>query len=390
MFTVALQTILLFALSTLPTLLYPQYARELQLSELSLTIMYALYVVGNLATLFFFGRLSDILGRRRVALGAIGLAAVASGLFIIAHDVVLLAAARIVSGFAVGLSAGTALAWMRDLHGPDESRKATLKSVILNIFGLGFGPLLAGIVLGFDPHAQVLPYVIFLALLVVLLVSMRWTRETVTERQAFHVSLLKPRIGVPSHLRVSFLTPAITVFVAFSLVGFYSAIAPNLLVGVLHVHNQLVSGLIIFELFLAGVLAVVATNRWPSRKAMVGGIVFVLPALLCISLSEVMASVGLLLIGTALGGCAIGLGYRGSLDIINKIAPPDHRAEMISALFVVGNISISIPVIGIGLLATLWTSSQVANIIFAALLALLAGIGIVFNGNKFSHNANQG
>jgi MFS family permease len=154
--------------------------------------------------------------------------------------------------------------------------------VTLNIFGLGFGPLLMGVILGLNPHAQVWPYGIFLVLLVVSLVIISNTRETVTERQKFHIAQLKPRVGVPAQLRLQFMGPAIAIFVAFSLVGFYSAITPNLLAGVLHIHNQLVNGLIIFELFLTGVLAVLTTTRWPKRKAMLWGTLLVLPALLCI------------------------------------------------------------------------------------------------------------
>jgi MFS family permease len=96
-------------------------------------------------------------------------------------------------------------------------------------------------------------------------------------------------------------------------------------------------------------------------------------------LSDATSSVGLLLLGTALGGCGVGLAYRSSLEVINQIAPVDRRAEMISALFIVGNISISIPVIGIGLMATLLTTPLLANVIFAIVLAVLAGIGILLN-----------
>jgi MFS family permease len=379
MFAIALQIILLFALSTLPTLLYPQYAQEFHLSELMLTILYALYVVGTLTTLLFFGRLSDMLGRRRVALAAISLAILATILFILANNAYTLAAARIVSGFAVGLSSGTAIAWMRDMHGANGSRAATLKSVILNIFGLGFGPLLAGVTLGLYPHTQVWPYAIFLMLLAGLLVVIRRTRETVTRLQAVHLSQLKPRIGVPASLRMPFLGPAIAIFVAFSLVGFYSAITPNLLASVLHIHNQLINGLIIFELFLMGIFAVFATIRWQNRTVMRWGMLLVLPALLCIALSDVTGSIGLLLLGTALGGCGVGLAYRSSLEIVNQIAPTDQRAAMVSALFVVGNISISIPVMGIGLMATSLTTPLLANVIFAAVLAVLACVGIALN-----------
>lgn len=377
MFTVALQIILLFGLSTLPTLLYPQYAQTFHLSELTLTVMYALYVVGTVITLFFFGRLSDIFGRRRIAFLSVGIAMAATGLFMASGSAFTIALARIVSGFAVGLSSGTALAWMRDLHGRAEADLATKKSVALNIFGLGFGPLLAGTTFVFGPQTQTLPYIVFLVLLVILLLFLKWAPETVKSGQRFRAELLKPRIGVPANLRIAFLVPAITIFVAFSLVGFYSAIAPNVLANTLGVHSKIFEGYIIFELFLAGIVATLAGTRMPSRSAMLAGIACVIPGLVCVVAAEATASLWLMLVGTAVSGCAVGLGYRGSLEIVNRISPVEHRAEMISALFVVGNGSISIPVIGVGLVATLstfWT----ANIMFAAVLIVFAIIGLFF------------
>ena len=60
--------------STLLTPLYLIYRRMFGFSEVTLTLIYAVYVVGNLAALFFFGRLSDQIGRRRTSLPAIALA----------------------------------------------------------------------------------------------------------------------------------------------------------------------------------------------------------------------------------------------------------------------------------------------------------------------------
>ena len=41
---------------------------------------------------------------------------------------------------------------------------------------------------------------------------------------------LKPRIGVPSGIRVQFIAPAAMAFIAFALGGFYAALAPGLLI----------------------------------------------------------------------------------------------------------------------------------------------------------------
>jgi MFS family permease len=52
-----------------------QASQEFGFSEITLTPIYAVHVVGNVVALLLFGRLSDQLGRKRVTLPALGLAA---------------------------------------------------------------------------------------------------------------------------------------------------------------------------------------------------------------------------------------------------------------------------------------------------------------------------
>ena len=68
MWLAALGIAVLYMGSTLLTPLYPIYRREFGFSELVVTGVYAIYVVGNLFVLFLFGRLSDQIGRRRTTL----------------------------------------------------------------------------------------------------------------------------------------------------------------------------------------------------------------------------------------------------------------------------------------------------------------------------------
>src|SRR5207247_11148493 len=64
-----------YILSTLPTPLYVIYRQTFQFSQIMLTVIYAVYVVGTVTTMFFLGRLSDQIGRRPVVLISLGIAA---------------------------------------------------------------------------------------------------------------------------------------------------------------------------------------------------------------------------------------------------------------------------------------------------------------------------
>ncbi|WP_292016031.1 hypothetical protein [Mesorhizobium sp.] len=65
---VAAMSAALFAGSTVLTPLYVIYKQAFGFSQMTLTLVYAVYVVGNLAALLVFGRLSDAIGRRPAAL----------------------------------------------------------------------------------------------------------------------------------------------------------------------------------------------------------------------------------------------------------------------------------------------------------------------------------
>src|ERR1044072_3391503 len=71
-----------FAGSTAITPLYILYEQAFGFSKVMLTLIYAVYVVGNLTALLFFGRLSDQIGRRATALPALAILMVGALTFI--------------------------------------------------------------------------------------------------------------------------------------------------------------------------------------------------------------------------------------------------------------------------------------------------------------------
>ena len=112
----AAELALLFVGATLPTPLYPLYRETFGFSGVTLTLIYAVYVLGNMAALFIFGRLSDQIGRRSVSLAALALALASMLVFAFAAGTSSLFAAHMISGFSTGLGAGAATAWINLAH----------------------------------------------------------------------------------------------------------------------------------------------------------------------------------------------------------------------------------------------------------------------------------
>jgi len=100
--------------TTLPTPLYDIYQAQWHFSAAIVTVTFAVYAAGVLLTLLLTGRASDQAGRKPVLAAALGCSALSTLVFILAPNVGVLMAGRILSGFSAGLMTGTATATLTE------------------------------------------------------------------------------------------------------------------------------------------------------------------------------------------------------------------------------------------------------------------------------------
>jgi MFS family permease len=112
----------------------------------------------------------------------------------------------------------------------------------------------------------------------------------------------------------------------------------------------------------------IVTRNVSSHRAMLAGLALLIPSLVLLVMADTLASLPLLVNATALIGIAAGLGYRGSLQVINQIAPPDRRAEVTSSYFIACFIGNSVPVIGVG-----WLASAHSPLVAISAFAIVVG-----------------
>jgi MFS family permease len=374
---VAAELAIMFVGAVLPTPLYPLYQQRFGFSNVVLTLIYAVYVVGNLVALLIFGRLSDQVGRRNATLPAIGFGIISTIVFLFAQSTAWLFAARLVSGFATGLASGTAAAWISELPASGGKSSTGRIASAANFIGLAAGPLVAGFLAAFAPWPLHLSFVIYLVALAAIGTAILFTPETV-EDPVHHIRdlSLTPRLGVPRKIRMQFISPAVTGFVVFALIGFYAALIPNLLSGSLQQKSPAISGGVVFQLFAVAAVCVILTGRLASRTAMLSALALLLPSLWLLVAAELAHSMPLLLCATALGGLSAALGYRGSLEEVSRIAPSEQQSEVVSSYLVAVYGGNSVPVIGIGLLAAI-TSATTAHVSFAAIITALACMALI-------------
>lgn len=375
--TAAAMIAVLFAGSTMLTPLYIVYKQQFGFSQITLTLIYAVYVVGNLGALLVFGGVSDVVGRRPAALAAMTVAIVSATVFLFAEDVLSLDVARILSGLGIGVGAGTGTAWIAELLPDAEKSRASVITTSTNFLGLGLGALVSGLLAQYEPWPLRLVFIVYLAALAVVTILVWRTRETVAKPGGLKQISMRPRLSVPEEIRARFVAPAVTGFGAMALVGLYAAVAPSILAQQLHEANHAVAGALFFELAIVTAVSIVALMRMQSGKAMLAALALMIPSVLLVVAAQMLASMGLMIVATACCGVVAALGYRGGLQVVNEIAPEDRRAEVVSSFFVCCFVGNALPVIGIGVVST-YANPIAAILAFAGLIIVFAVVALAF------------
>lgn len=366
---------------TLPSPLYVIYQAQWHFAAVTVTVIFAAYAAAVLAALLLAGRSSDQAGRTPVLAVALGMSALSTVAFILAPNVGVLLAGRILSGLSAGLMTGTATAALTELVPASASRRASLVATAVNMGGLGLGPLIAGLFAQYAPRPTVRVFEAYLAVLAAAGLCLLFVPETVSQRRRPILRLAG--LGLPEQGRGEFIAAAVAGFSAFSLLGLFSALAPSFLGSILHERSHAVQGGVVFLLYGVGTLTQLLLSRLPSRRVTLAGLGLLLPALALIVAALAQAAMALFLAGTVVAGVAVGAVFLGSLATANRLAPPARRGQAISTYFVASFCGLIIPVIGVGVAsgfigyfaAVLALSILLAVLCVAALAGIASALG---------------
>lgn len=235
---------------------------------------------------------------------------------------------------------------------------------------------MSGLLAQYAPWPLHLSFAIYLIVLVAVMALVWFVRETVPN-SGIDARALRPKLSLPREIRSEFVAPAIAGFGAMALVGLYAALAPSMLSHDLGIENRAAAGALFFELATVVAIVIVATRTLPSRLAMMASLALMIPAAAAIVMAQVFASLPAILATTVIVGASAGLGYRGSLQVINQIAPADQRAGVVSSYLVCCFAGNALPVIGIAVLSSA-TNATVADMAFAGMLAVFAVVALIF------------
>ena len=343
------------------------------LTPVTITLVFAVYALGVIVSLFLGGHVSDSIGRKAVFVPALLINVTSAVVFMLWPSLTGLIVARIVSGISVGLTTSTATAYLAELHlgaRPGEpGRRAQIIATTANLGGIGVGPLVAGILAQYAPDPLVLPYLVFGIAIAVMAVLVAIAPET-TLKPEFAVRYRPQRIAVPTGSRGVFFAATGAGLAAFALFGVFSSLAPSFLAGTMHVPSHAVAGAVAFAAFASGALAQIVLARWETNAMFVRSIPILVVGLGLLITGMWLPNVVLFIIGGVITGAGSGLVFRAALVTAANTAPPAARAEVLSGYFLGAYIGLSVPVIGLGFATMVWPA-QDAMLVFVV-LALLA------------------
>lgn len=373
---VAFSFLAVSAFSTAPSALYGLYAQRDHLSSLTVTIVYAVYAGGIVVTLVLAGHVSDWYGRRVVLLPALGVAVIAAVVFLIWRSLPGLLVARVLTGFALGITVATATAFITDLDAPSgdgATNRAGIVATVANVGGLGLGALIAGLLARYEPDALALPFIVLLTALLAAVILVSLAPEghiAVDPRPRYRPQ----RLAAPTGGRRQFAAATTGAFAAFAVGGLFAGLTGTFLTRLVHHSSPALIGLTIFLSYGAAVVVQTTTTSWPAHRLLAAGLppIILGLALLVASAWITPPSLSLFLISSVVAGAGIGGMIRGCVTIVISTANPDERAGAVATVFTAGYAGVSIPVIGMGIVLE-HLSPRVTLLIFA----VGVGLGIL-------------
>ncbi|WP_236794602.1 MFS transporter [Amycolatopsis sp. GM8] len=364
------------AFSSAPAPLYVLYQAKDGFGSFTVTLVFAAYAVGVIASLFLAGHISDWAGRRRVLVPAVLINVVAAVIFLAWSSVPALLVARFVSGISIGMLTATATAHLAELHlaaRPGASRtRADLVATAANLGGIGLGPLVAGLLAQYAGDPLHVPYLVFQALMLIGAIAVTLVPETV---EVARVKYRPQRVSVPRAARGRFFAAGAAALAQFAVFGLFTSLAPAFLANVLHQHSHALAGAVSFAVFAAGAISQILLARAGLRRQLGLGLGLLVAGIVVFTAGVQVPSLALFLVGGVLAGGGAGAAFKGSVSIVLSLAPPEGRGEALAGLFLAAYVGLAIPVVALGL-ATQLVSLRVALAGFAVLLlAILAVVG---------------
>ncbi len=349
---------------------YVLYQKRFGLTSLTITMIFATYAIATLVALMMFGRLSDDIGRKPLMIAGTCLVIASTVIFLFAGGTTELFLGRAFMGLATGTVTSAGSAALVELQPNHDSQRASLFTTLGFLSGAALGPLIFGAVEQYVAHPMTTPFLVELGIELLGLIGLLTLKEPALNRSK--TMAWRPRRPVvPFEIRSRFVIAGLVVAIGWMVGGIYASLSGSLDRQLLHVSSLGQVGIILFVFAFVGGLSQMMFRTKPPRTTMVVGIFAQVVGVICVESALFSASAVLFLIATVITGVGNGLCFIGSLALVQEIAPPGMKAELVAAYNLVAYFALSLPIVGVGFLADT-VGLKLATLAFTVALIVLA------------------
>jgi MFS family permease len=297
-----------------------------------------------------FGRLSNYVGRRPIAIIALAGTAIACLILTGMHDVLSLVAARVMQGVACGLASSGVGAYVVDTAPERPSWLPAAITAGAPMVGIPIGALACGALVEYGPAPRVLAYALMATVLAMCALLTAMSPETMP-RRAGALAALRPRLTLPAGSRRLFLAAAAACVATWSIGGFYQAFGPSVTADYLGSGNALVSAGVFSAVMVLNPLGGPMFGRLRPAIGLRLGMTFFMVALLGIVASLHAHALFPFIVSSLLVGFAQGTASTGTMKALLSGAGAEHRAGLLSMIYLVSYCGVAFPTFLAGRLA---------------------------------------
>lgn len=353
--------------ATIPTSLYGLYRIDFALSPIEITLIYAAYSIGVVPTLFFFGPLGDVLGRKPLLLTAVSAGIIGTVTLGFAPSFDWLIIGRLTQGIGIGATLGNATAALVEFEPHGNKQHASQIAGMTQLGGLALGPLTAGIMAEYLFAPTLLVYILELFLLIIVFIFLFTLEGSGSKPESGLFRLNKPTVP---NAKWSFISASLASALVLAMSGLYFSLAPTYAQIILHTGNIALAGAISsIMVFTSVIIEKILWNRHPVLLE-IGGLIALIIGLSQILLTSIYPSLVILLTAAIFSGIGFGTVYMGAIGVINRIAPSDKRGDVTSSFYAITYTALGIPIIGLGFIAQYFNLFAAVQIFAVAIIII--------------------
>lgn len=325
------------------------YRDRLDLGANQTQLIFVIYVLGILSTLLIAGQLSDRFGRKPLLVSSLALSAVASGVLIFGRDsFAFLMAGRVLLGVVSGAGLGVGAAWLQEIMGPGEEKRAAVIATMVTYAGFGAAPPLSILYEWLGPSPLVVPFLFHMGVTLAVIPIVLRVPETVNVAAVAARGRWRPaiRFGVPAEARRGFLwyiAPLAVFIFAFPSMAF--SLFPVLLSESVDASDVLLTGVSGTSTAWGGLASRPLAARLRTETAMgwgaaIGTFGYVLGTIAVVNGIWPLVWPAAIVLGAASGVIAT-----AGLTLIAQMTDEDNRGALSSTFYLLAYLGMAMPLV---------------------------------------------